>query len=458
MTRGAAVAGGHEVVAGWRAALSRVEQSRWVLLVAIVAATVLGLIGIGDKSVWLDEAFSVAVARLPMPDLLTYLWRSELYASPYYVLLHFWLALGSGEALVRALSVVIGVGAVIATYFVGRRFGVGFRAALVMAVLPTFVQYEQEARTYTLLTAWAAVTTLAYLRYTEKPSWSRGLVYAFCGALMAYVHPVGAMVVVAHAIHAVLTAAPANRRGLLAAFAVIFLAWVPVLRFALLHRDRAFWIPPLTVATVGEQFIALGGGLLVAAALLVLIAIGLRRDLPTLWLAAPIIGILAMSAFVQPLLQARYLICVLPAAAMLAARGGARAIAVLVVLSLVATGSWYVDGRKDDWRSAVAWVSTSALPGDGILFSPAYGRLAFEYYGEAGESIYPNASWQELYLPGYRFPDAPTGIVNERVWLVEIFGTPAPDTVLAVLDGYQPVEERNYGVNGPDITLLARSP
>ena len=105
-------------------------RHRW-LAPAVPAgiAIVLGLIGIGSKSIWMDEAFSVNAARLPTSVLLPFLAQREPYASPYYVALHLWTALGTGEAVVRALSVVFGVIGVIATYHVGQRYRVGFAAA-----------------------------------------------------------------------------------------------------------------------------------------------------------------------------------------------------------------------------------------------------------------------------------------------------------------------------------------
>ncbi|CAN5635064.1 hypothetical protein BH23CHL7_BH23CHL7_00190 [soil metagenome] len=48
----------------------------------VIVAVVLGLYRAGEKSIWLDEAVSVSLARLPTTDLLLYLWRTELHAAP----------------------------------------------------------------------------------------------------------------------------------------------------------------------------------------------------------------------------------------------------------------------------------------------------------------------------------------------------------------------------------------
>src|ERR1051325_2259176 len=56
------------------------------------------------SDLWLDEALSVNIARLPLRDLPTAL-KHDGAPPLYYVLLHVWTAvLGSGDWAVRALS------------------------------------------------------------------------------------------------------------------------------------------------------------------------------------------------------------------------------------------------------------------------------------------------------------------------------------------------------------------
>ena len=70
----------------WRSqSLRELNVPRWMSgpLIPVVVAGALGIVGIGDKSLWLDEAFSAAVARLPTLDWSAYLFHNELHASPY---------------------------------------------------------------------------------------------------------------------------------------------------------------------------------------------------------------------------------------------------------------------------------------------------------------------------------------------------------------------------------------
>jgi 4-amino-4-deoxy-L-arabinose transferase-like glycosyltransferase len=442
------------------ASLRTAPLPRWLTgpLVPAATAAVLGLIGIGDKSMWLDEAFSADVARLPAPDLLVYLWHNELHASPYYVLLSAWSALGTSETVLRLLSVLIGVLAVVATYYVGRRYGDGFWAALVLAVSPLFVQFEQNAREYTLLAAWSAISTLAYLRYKEQPTRSRAAIYIFAAAAMIYVHPIGAFVIAAHGIWQLATAPPGLRLRRLAIFVPVAVLWLPMIRFMAFHRDKISWIPPLSPETVSTQFVAFAGGALALLAMVVLIVLAVRRrlDLPLLWLVVPIVGMLAVSLF-QPLLQARYLIVVLPAVAVLIGRNWRLAVVAFCALMLLGVYGWYSGPAREDWRAAVARMQAEEQPADGVVFSPSYARLPLDYYGHVGTPDYPAVAWTQTYLPGLlaRFPPT-TDFTSPRIWLIRTHGPDVPAEVAAALEPYRVAEQRSFGTDGPWIELLTR--
>lgn len=426
-------------------------------------ALVLGLIGLGTKSMWLDEAFSVEVAGRELSDLLDFLTRQELNASPYYLVLHGWLAFGTGEAAVRTLSVVFGVVAVLATYAIGRRWEIGFESALVLAVSPFFIRYEQEARAYTMLVAWSAVATLGYLRLVERPALGRALVYALLAASVIYVHPLGALVVVAHGLATLAT--PVRRAKLstgrwIALFGAIGLTWLPMVAFAVTHREKIAWIDPVTPAVLVEDLVALGGGLSAAIVLVLLVAIRAgRAPLLLLWLIVPIAGTVAISLLVQPALQAKYLISSLPAAAILAAMNRRAVLAALIALSLVGVGDWYVNGYKDDWRGGVAWMALRVEPGDGVVFAPEFMRIAFVFYAHPAEPGGPAAPWSLVAGASADAPLNPSAIPgHSRIWLIEGHGGVAPASVTRALAGYDRSLSADFGANAPHISLYLQRP
>ncbi|WP_157936877.1 glycosyltransferase family 39 protein [Geodermatophilus chilensis] len=129
--------------------------------VAVLSVLLGGLVAVGvvarfvaPPELWLDEAQSVAIARLPLPELFAAL---EEDGSPplYYLLLHAWTALfGTSATAVRALSGVISVLTLPLAWDVARRLA-GRRTAVALVVLlatsPFLIRYASETRMYALL-------------------------------------------------------------------------------------------------------------------------------------------------------------------------------------------------------------------------------------------------------------------------------------------------------------------
>ena len=87
------------------------------IAVTLAAAVVLRFASRSD--LWLDEALTVNIARLPLRDLPDAL-RHDGAPPLYYALLHVWmLVFGDGDFAVRALSGVIGVATLPVAYFAG---------------------------------------------------------------------------------------------------------------------------------------------------------------------------------------------------------------------------------------------------------------------------------------------------------------------------------------------------
>ena len=109
----------------------------------------LSFYAIADKSLWLDEAFSVALARLGWSEMWRVITEREANMGLYHVLLHYWARLGTGEFAVRALSAIAATLSIAPVYGIGARlFGVstGIIAALLLALNAFFVQHAQEAK------------------------------------------------------------------------------------------------------------------------------------------------------------------------------------------------------------------------------------------------------------------------------------------------------------------------
>ncbi len=171
----------------------RIDQ---VLRYALPVAT--GLVAVGvvlrfitPSQLWLDEALSVNIARLPLGQIPGAL-RHDGAPPLYYALLHFWiLAFGDGNFAVRALSGLASLAALPLVWLAGKRLGgrrLAWAALLLMASSPFAISYATAARMYALMIVWALLGFLALARALERPTTSRLVWVGAVTALVLYTH------------------------------------------------------------------------------------------------------------------------------------------------------------------------------------------------------------------------------------------------------------------------------
>ncbi len=167
--------------------------------VALVAAG-MALRVLTASDLWLDEALTVNIARLPLVDIPAALARDG--APPlYYMVLHGWMALfGTSDLAVRSLSGVASALTLPAVWLVGRRLG-GNRAAwgavIVLAVNPFAIRYGTETRMYALVALEVTLGLLAALRAYERPTPARLAWVALSAASVLYTHYWGLYLLIA---------------------------------------------------------------------------------------------------------------------------------------------------------------------------------------------------------------------------------------------------------------------
>ncbi len=141
-----------------------------------LVALVLRFYRIGEKSIWLDEAFSLWIARHPLWEGLGWLIRIDQHPPLYYSLLHVWIELfGELQGPVRMLSALFSTATVPLFYAAARRLLDRSSAAVaagILALSPFHVQFAQETRMYALLTLEVACVLyfVARLLTERRPS------------------------------------------------------------------------------------------------------------------------------------------------------------------------------------------------------------------------------------------------------------------------------------------------
>ena len=450
------------------------------VVLATLAASVLRLTDLGGKSFWLDEAFSVALARAPWPSFVHELRTNEANMGLYYAILRPWLALGLSESSVRLMSALVGIATIPVVYAVGARlFGrrAGIVAAFVLTLDPVHVALSQDARGYTLAiflvtcSTWAFVhvvsgtarrgrsDSIAAAGTTDLDSgrvgilWSVLYVLTSAGAVYSHLYTVFVLLAQATSLLWWRRHSMPWRRLALCGFATTLLL-VPMAAFLLRgSHNNINWIATEVPYAIVHVFFSV---IVAYATIIVALALRGRRMLSSadagqdgwpyilalLWLGTPIILPLIVSVMAKPVFDPRYASVGIPAIALLAGAfvsqapggwGGHRAIAIVAfIAALELFGDWtyFAHLDKEDWRGATQSVLAAAAPGDVMAFYAPYVRRPYDYYVERDRGsmraplvLYPSKGYATL-TPG----DSETLTLSEaivraertapRTWLV----------------------------------------
>jgi mannosyltransferase len=393
-----------------------------VLLVLTVAAgTLLRLLLLTRRNLWVDEAASVILAQLPWRNFSRALWNYEANMSFYYLLLRGWLHLGDSETAVRGLSVLFGVAVIPATYLLGKRL-FGRKAAIASAALSAVnifqIRYSQEARGYSLVMLLVVLSTYFFLRAMESPGQKRYWVgYVFISALAVYSHVYVYLVVLAQWLSLGYPRLRLlGRRTVSWTVAGFILLTIPMNAFLLLkNQGQLNWVPRPTAELLlnfADFFTGNGGiTLLVVYAALCLAAVfwspaaerhrspgfdeRWRVRLVAWWLGFPIAATLLVSLF-RPVFYDRFMTICAPALVLLAGQGMAkldqvsvrlRGVFPALLIMVLGMSVWGIhrynkspSAQGDDWRLATRYILAGQQPGDAAFFYRASGSRPFTYY------------------------------------------------------------------------------
>jgi mannosyltransferase len=408
-----------------------------------VLAIALCLYELTTRSLWLDEAATVAIASQHGSALWHAITHDGGNMLGYYALLHVLIGwFGDGAGVIRLPSVLAAGGCAAAVSLLALRVfdrRVAFVAGVLTAVSLPLVFWGQDARGYAAMVALVAGAFAAFAGIVEEPR-RRGpwIAYVVLTTLSVY-----ASYVAIFALPAQLAALAWRRqawRRVLGAIAVCAACWIPLVVLAATRGSgQLFWIarPNLTLekqvvlaltsagfepnfkptAVVAVLAIATVALLLVAAARIVR-----RRGAPwgsllaLSWLIVPVALMWLWSLVGQPIFTPRNALVSLPAVALLLGwvimRGRLPpaaawlAVGTLIVLRAVALAPSY-GTSPENWRAATAYITAAAQPGDCYAFYPLDVQMPFAYY--TGAPVKP-------YVERYETPRVPSGC--SRVWLI----------------------------------------
>lgn len=227
-------------------------------LAIVTAITVLGaalrLYQIGTQSLWFDELVSLSIARLPIQEVVF----SPASIDPplFYVLLHFWLHLGSADGIVRLLPAFCGVATIPAIYALGRQLvgaRAGLVAALIFAIAPLQLYHAQEVRMYPQLILLSTLSILAFVRAEASARPRDWTIWVILMALALYTHTFAGLLLLALDADGLLESHEGKRNLRLlvlsnAAIACLLLPWALLWLQKLQWLLPALWLTPPSIA------------------------------------------------------------------------------------------------------------------------------------------------------------------------------------------------------------------
>jgi uncharacterized membrane protein len=413
-----------------------------VVALPAVMALVLCLIDLTTRSLWLDEAATVAIASQHGSAFWSAAAHDGGNMLGYYALLHVLIGwFGDGAFVIRLPSVLAAAGAAGAVSLLGLRLfdrRVALAAGLLAAVSLPLVFWGQDARGYAAMVALVAGSFVAFAAFVDRPRhpgpW---IAYVVLTTLSVYASYVAIFALPAQLVALALCRRHAWRPAA-CAMAACAVCWIPLIVLALSRGSgQLFWITrpnfklerqvvqALTSAGFEPNFhpVAVATPLAILSVALLILAtarIVRRREwgpiLALSWLVVPV-GLMLIWSFIgQPIFTPRNLLVSLPAVALLlgwvimSSRVSPvlawLAVGVLIALRAVALAPSY-GTSPENWRAATAYVTRAARPGDCVAFYPLDASMPFAYY--AGGPVQPHI--EQYVSPAVR-PGCP------RVWLV----------------------------------------
>lgn len=165
----------------------------WVAALAVLHV-VLALPALSD-SVWLDEAVTIQLCRLPLSLHTTI--TNDATPPVYYLVAHAWGALfGCGDTGLRILSLAFSVLSGVLLFDLGRRWlglEAGVIASVLFAVSNLQLRYAVEARCYTLVELLLLLSYRSFLTLLDAPTRRAALALAVLNALLVQTHYVAAL-------------------------------------------------------------------------------------------------------------------------------------------------------------------------------------------------------------------------------------------------------------------------
>ncbi len=426
----------------------------WVLGGILVIGAVLRLFLLADKSIWLNEAFSISISQRGLGDLLDLVVRTDVHPPFYYLVLKFWLLLGESPGHVRLLSVLFSIASIALMYLVVSSVfddaQAGLIGAAILALSPIHIWYAQEARMYALLIFFVLASAYFMIQALRHGSLRYWFGYVLSTVLALYTDNGGVWYFLGITAFYLLSIKhfPGRTRGWIlsqAAIILLYIPWVPLLWQQTRQVAENFWLPPPSFQSVLDVFLDFNSlnfpWIAVSIFYLTVIFVwsyivpdsGWQRRLATMWLFIPLVLSLLISLR-QPVFLSRnliiasigyYLLVVGTIRKFRSAKATVVLLLPLLLMNAVSIGHNTWQEEKENWQDLTQHVAAAARNTKGglALFFPPYAELPFAYYFQRYDMPLETQGYPEsevLLHPKQKRVTNPSDLLEGRpyIWLV----------------------------------------
>lgn len=146
-----------------------------MVIYLLIFSFLIRLVGI-NQSLWLDEAISISVAKMPLNQIVSGFSHFDFHPPLYYWFLNIWIKIfGENVGIMRLSSVIFAVITIGIVYLIGKEIKdkkYGLWSALFVSINPLLIYYSQELRMYSMTTMW--LTGAVYFLIKMIPSADSG--------------------------------------------------------------------------------------------------------------------------------------------------------------------------------------------------------------------------------------------------------------------------------------------
>ncbi len=256
-----------------------VVAPRALIVLAVSAVLLLGVAMriFVTSSLWLDEALTVNIARVPLGSLAATL---KVDGAPplYYLLLHLWMKVfGEGDTAVRALPALLGILSFPLAYLAGKKAlagderrarELGWLVLLLVAASPYAIRYSSENRMYVLVIDLVLLGYIFFRSALVRPSYGSLIgISLVTGALLytnywcLYLVAVVGVVTLWRSVKAPAEELRSARRilGSIILGVLLFVPWLPIFEYQRLHTGTPWGTPIAPTIAFAYTVLDFGG-------------------------------------------------------------------------------------------------------------------------------------------------------------------------------------------------------